>query len=120
MLTIGQLASYTGVTVRAVRHYHQIGLLAEPGRDASGYRSYGATDVVRLIKIRTLAEAGVPLSRVAELLEADEATFAKAVEFILGLIRESLTVDLEIPEPVEEVYSPSPEVSARLSEMEPI
>ena len=49
----------------------------------------------------------------------DEQT-AKAVEFILGLIRESLTVDLEIPEPVEEVYSPSPEVSARLSEMEPI
>ena len=29
MLTIGQLASYAGVTVRAVRHYHQIGLLPE-------------------------------------------------------------------------------------------
>ena len=43
MLTIGQLASYTGVTVRAVRHYHQIGLLPEPDRDASGYRRYGAT-----------------------------------------------------------------------------
>jgi DNA-binding transcriptional MerR regulator len=27
MLTIGQLASYAGVTIRAVRHYHQIGLL---------------------------------------------------------------------------------------------
>jgi DNA-binding transcriptional MerR regulator len=91
MLTIGQLASYTGVTVRAVRHYHQIGLLAEPGRDASGYRSYGATDVVRLIKIRTLAEAGVPLSRVAELLEADEATFAKAVNDIDRRLRAEIT-----------------------------
>ena len=30
MLTIGQLAAYAGVTVRAVRHYHQIGLLPEP------------------------------------------------------------------------------------------
>ncbi|HET8614849.1 MAG TPA: MerR family transcriptional regulator [Actinomycetales bacterium] len=79
MLTIGQLAAYTGVTVRAVRHYHQIGLLPEPERDASGYRSYGATDVVRLTKIRTLADAGVPLSRVGELLEADEETFAAAV-----------------------------------------
>lgn len=38
MLTTGQLAAYTGVTVRAVRHYHQRGLLAEPARDASGYR----------------------------------------------------------------------------------
>ena len=62
MLTIGQLAAYAGVTVRAVRHYHQIGLLPEPERDASGYRRYGATAVVSLIRIRTLANAGVPLS----------------------------------------------------------
>jgi DNA-binding transcriptional MerR regulator len=82
MLTIGQLASYAGVTVRAVRHYHQVGLLPEPERDASGYRSYGASDVVELIKIRTLAEAGVPLSQVGELLRADEATFADAVKAI--------------------------------------
>lgn len=78
MLTIGQLASYAGVTIRAVRHYHQIGLLAEPERDASGYRSYDAAAVVRLIRIRTLAEAGVPLARVRELLDADPATFAAA------------------------------------------
>jgi DNA-binding transcriptional MerR regulator len=79
MLTISQLASYAGVTVRAVRHYHQIGLLAEPGRDSSGYRSYGASDVVRLVRIRTLAEAGVPLARVQELLDATPAEFDDAV-----------------------------------------
>jgi DNA-binding transcriptional MerR regulator len=78
MLTIGQLASYAGVTIRAVRHYHQIGLLPEPERDASGYRSYDAVAVVRLIRIRTLAEAGVPLARVRELLDADPQTFAAA------------------------------------------
>ena len=42
MLTIGQLAAYAGVTTRAVRHYHQVGLLPEPERDASGYRTYAA------------------------------------------------------------------------------
>ena len=78
MLTIGQLASYAGVTIRAVRHYHQIGLLQEPERDASGYRTYDAVAVVRLIRIRTLAEAGVPLARVRELLDADPETFAAA------------------------------------------
>jgi DNA-binding transcriptional MerR regulator len=78
MLTIGGLASYAGVTVRAVRHYHQVGLLPEPERDASGYRTYDAAAVVRLIRIRTLAEAGVPLARVRELLDADPATFAAA------------------------------------------
>ena len=78
MLTIGRLASYAGVTIRAVRHYHQIGLLLEPERDASGYRTYDADAVVRLIRIRTLAEAGVPLARVRELLDADPETFAAA------------------------------------------
>jgi len=78
MLTIGRLASYAGVTIRAVRHYHQIGLLPEPERDTSGYRTYDADAVVRLIRIRTLAEAGVPLARVRELLDADPETFAAA------------------------------------------
>lgn len=82
MLTIGQLAAYAGVTIRAVRHYHHIGLLPEPERDASGYRHYGATAVVALIRIRTLADAGVPLSRVAELLSADAPAFAEAVDSI--------------------------------------
>ena len=82
MVTIGQLAAYAGVTVRAVRHYHQIGLLPEPERDASGYRRYGATAVVSLIRIRTLADAGVPLSQVARMLEADPAAFAEAVDQI--------------------------------------
>ncbi|MEU9591653.1 MerR family transcriptional regulator [Streptomyces sp. NPDC048193] len=79
MLTIGELASYAGVTVRAVRHYHAKGLLPEPERDHSGYRRYDAGAVVELIKIRTLAEAGVPLARVRELLQADQAEFAAAV-----------------------------------------
>ena len=58
MLTIGQLASYAGVTVRAVRHYHAKGLLPEPERDRSGYRRYDAHAVVELIKVRTLTAAG--------------------------------------------------------------
>jgi DNA-binding transcriptional MerR regulator len=79
MLTISQLAAYAGVTVRAVRHYHAKGLLPEPERDHSGYRRYDAAAVVELIRIRTLADAGVPLSRVRDLLDADEAEFAAAV-----------------------------------------
>jgi DNA-binding transcriptional MerR regulator len=82
MLTIGQLAAYAGVTVRAVRHYHQIGLLPEPDRDASGYRRYGAKAVVSLIKIRTLANAGVPLSQIRPMLEADASTFVEMIQRI--------------------------------------
>ncbi|MFC7545592.1 MerR family transcriptional regulator [Plantactinospora sp. GCM10030261] len=79
MLTISELASHAGVTVRTVRHYHAKGLLPEPERDRSGYRRYGADDVVELIKVRTLAEAGVPLSRVRELLRSREEEFTAAV-----------------------------------------
>ncbi|WP_183098315.1 MerR family transcriptional regulator [Nocardioides pelophilus] len=82
MLTIGELASYAGVTVRAVRHYHAKGLLPEPERDHSGYRRYDAAAVVELIRIRTLADAGVPLSRVKQLLAAGDEEFGAAVEEI--------------------------------------
>lgn len=82
MLTISRLAAYAGVTVRAVRHYHQIGLLPEPERDRSGYRTYDAAAVVRLIRIHTLAAAGVPLARVQELLDADQEAFAAGVDEI--------------------------------------
>lgn len=90
MLTISQLAAYAGVTVRAVRHYHQIGLLPEPERDRSGYRRYGAHAVVQLVRIATLADAGVPLSEVADLLEADDDTFAAAVQRIDGRLRDEI------------------------------
>ena len=79
MLTIGKLASFAGVTMRAVRHYHSRGLLPEPDREASGYRRYDAQAVVTLIRIKTLAEAGVPLSRVSELLHADPGRFEHAI-----------------------------------------
>ena len=79
MITIGQLAAYAGVTIKAVRHYHQRGLLEEPPRDSSGYRRYSAGHAIGLVKIKTLAEAGVPLARVKELLAADPGQFAAAI-----------------------------------------
>src|SRR5688500_11836794 len=79
MLTIGRLAEYAGVTAKAIRNYHERGLLAEPERDASGYRRYTAEDATDLVKIRTLAQAGVPLARVRDLLDADDETLAAAI-----------------------------------------
>jgi DNA-binding transcriptional MerR regulator len=88
MITIGQLAHYAGVTIKAVRHYHRRGLLEEPPRDSSGYRRYGAEHATHLVKIKTLAEAGVPLSRIKELLAADSDRFAAAIAEIDRNLRE--------------------------------
>lgn len=79
LLTIGQLATHCGVTVRAIRHYHRVGLLQEPMRDESGYRRYGAQAVVDLVRIKVLADAGVPLAQVSHLLNADPLEFGPAV-----------------------------------------
>ncbi|MFI0987187.1 MerR family transcriptional regulator [Streptomyces exfoliatus] len=79
-LTIGQAAAFVGVTVKTVRHYHRLGLLAEPERDGSGYRRYGSGDLLRLIQVRTLAGAGVPLAEIGDLLDADPERFAAALD----------------------------------------
>jgi DNA-binding transcriptional MerR regulator len=91
MITIGQLAAYAGVTIKAVRHYHQRGLLEEPPRDSSGYRRYSAEHAIALIKIKTLAEAGVPLARIKELLAARPDQFVAAI----GVIDRNLQARLD-------------------------
>lgn len=78
-VTIGQAAAFAGVTVKAVRHYHKHGLIDEPRRDSSGYRRYGSADLLRLVQIRTLAAAGVPLAEIGAVLDADPDRFAAAV-----------------------------------------
>jgi DNA-binding transcriptional MerR regulator len=88
MITIGQLADYAGVTIKAIRHYHKRGLLEEPPRDSSGYRRYTAQHAIQLVKIRTLAEAGVPLARIKELLAAGPDRFAAAIMEVDRILQE--------------------------------
>ena len=90
MITIGQLANYAGVTIKAIRHYHKRGLLEEPPRDSSGYRRYSARHAISLVKIKTLADAGVPLARIKELLAADADRFAEAVTEIDRTLQERI------------------------------
>lgn len=90
MLSIGELAAYVGVTPRAVRFYHQRGLMPEPERDSSGYRRYGADDVIRLTRIAALAGAGVPLARIGELLEAGDEEFARGLAEVDADVRRQI------------------------------
>lgn len=65
----GELAELAGVTVRTLRHYHQIGVLPEPPRSAGGYRRYDVGHVVRLLRITRLTALGVPLSALPVVLD---------------------------------------------------
>ena len=79
MITIGQLAGYAGVSRKTIRVYHAKGVLPEPERDASGYRRYTAPDVIDVIRIRTMAQAGVPLARIRELRSGTDEEFRRAL-----------------------------------------
>ena len=67
-----ELAELAGTTLRAVRHYHQVGLLAEPERRSNGYKQYGVAHLVRLLRIKRLVDLGFTLPQIAELGERDD------------------------------------------------
>ncbi|MFJ5552291.1 MerR family transcriptional regulator [Streptomyces sp. NPDC093225] len=71
-MRIGEIAAFVGVTTRAIRHYHHVGLLPEPRRRANGYRVYTVRDAVLLARIRRLTELGLGLDEVRDVL-ADDA-----------------------------------------------
>lgn len=67
-----EIAELAGTSLRAVRHYHQIGLLAEPERRSNGYKQYGVAHLVRLVRIKRLVDLGFSLQQIAALGETDE------------------------------------------------
>ncbi|GAA0935347.1 MerR family transcriptional regulator [Nonomuraea longicatena] len=70
-MRIGQLAALAGVSTRAVRHYHHLGLLPEPRRLANGYREYTLREAVTLARIRRLSELGLALEEIRDVLDDD-------------------------------------------------
>lgn len=68
-----ELAEMAGTSVKAVRHYHDVGLLDEPERQPNGYKVYEAPHLDRLLHILRLRGIGLPLSRISEVLRTDDA-----------------------------------------------
>ena len=86
LLTVGQLADHSGVTVRTLHHYDAIGLLKPAKRDASGHRFYDRDSVLRLQQILTYRTLRLPLDEIIELLDnaqsravSDQIVQAKAL-----------------------------------------
>lgn len=70
-MRIGEVAQIVGISARSIRHYHRLGVLAEPDRTSGGYREYGVAGLARIARIAFLSSSGVPLREVATLLEAE-------------------------------------------------
>lgn len=108
-----EIAELAGTSLRAVRHYHEVGLLEEPQRRANGYKKYGVSHLVRVLRIKRLTELGFSLSQIASMGEASDhpvealrtldADLAATIERLqrvrveLGLIlRQSAPTDLPL------------------------
>jgi DNA-binding transcriptional MerR regulator len=67
-----EIAELAGTTLRAVRHYHEIGLVAQPQRRANGYKQYGVAHLVRILQIKRLTDLGFSLSQIAAMDDIED------------------------------------------------
>ena len=89
------VAKLAGVTVRTLRHYHQLGLLSEPPRQANGYRDYSPADVARVLRIKRLAGLGFPLSRIGDVLDEMDAEGNATSASALDELDRELALEIE-------------------------
>ncbi|MEU8649955.1 MerR family transcriptional regulator [Streptomyces sp. NPDC048737] len=122
---IGDAAAFAGTTPRAIRHYHAIGLLDEPERGSDDRRRYGYDDMVRLLWIRRMADAGISLDDIHAAFKG-----TTCIEQSLARLEESLASRAAAVEAqraavnrLREVGSPlgllSPLVTGRLRDLPP-
>jgi DNA-binding transcriptional MerR regulator len=84
---IGDAAAFVGSTPRAIRHYHEIGLLPEPERGSDGRRRYGYEDMIRLLWIRKTADAGIALDDIRDAFTTGTASArADSADVISGIL----------------------------------
>jgi len=82
-LTVGELAERSGLTVRTLHHYDEIGILSPARRAAAGYRIYGTEEVERLHRIVSLRQLGFSLEEIGECLSRPEYAFPRVLRLQL-------------------------------------
>jgi MerR family transcriptional regulator, thiopeptide resistance regulator len=87
---VGDLAAATGLTVRALHHFDEIGLVRPAARSAGGHRLYTDDDVRRLYAVVALRHLEMPLNEIAAVLEGDTARLAVAVRRHLDRVEQDL------------------------------
>jgi DNA-binding transcriptional MerR regulator len=90
-LKVGELAQRAGVSVRALHHYDEIGLL-RPNHTSSGHRIYDADDVTRLLQIKALRQLGFSLEDIAQMLGEKDFSVREALALRLTRLREEVAL----------------------------
>jgi DNA-binding transcriptional MerR regulator len=93
---VGELATVTGVTVRTLHHFDQIGLLRPAERSPAGHRRYTISDVQRLYRILALRQVGLSLSEIATSLDSEVDQLGLAVRRQLAQVERQLLVHQQL------------------------
>src|ERR687885_1099790 len=89
---VGELARRTGVSVRTLHYYEEIGLLSPSRRTEAGHRLYTAGDIVRLQKIKSLRYLGLTLEEIRDCLDRPDFSVRRVIELHLSRLREQIEV----------------------------
>lgn len=102
---VGEVAALTGVSIRTLHHYDQIGLLRPTGRTPSRYRLYTESDLLRLQQALTLRYLGFELKQIRELLDRPEFDVAASLAIQRTALRDRIAelerVDVALRELLE-------------------
>jgi len=100
---VGALARQTGLTVRTLHHYDEIGLLAPSLRTGAGHRLYTADDLGRLVQILSLRQLGLSLDEVRESLARPESTLQQVLGLHIAKLRERIDLQQRLCRRLETV-----------------
>src|SRR5699024_5381807 len=93
---IGEVARRSGVSVRMLRHYDELGIAGPSGRAAGGYRDYAEADLRRLVHVESLRSLGLPLAEVARAVDDPGFAPARLMDGVRESIRRRITADTEL------------------------
>jgi DNA-binding transcriptional MerR regulator len=100
---VGELADRTGVSVRALHYYDEIGLLVPAGRTEAGHRLYGEGEVMRLQQIASLRALGLSLDEIRQCLDAEGCSPTRVIELHVARLRERIESERRLCERLEGV-----------------
>ena len=98
---VGALARRTGVSVRALHHYDEIGLLSPSQRTAAGYRLYTGADVIRLQQIKSLRNLGFSLEEIRRFLSRPDVSPERVLQLQIAHLKEQIELQQRLCDRLE-------------------
>jgi len=102
-LKVGELARRTGLTIRTLHHYDEIGLLKPSLHSEAGHRLYSADDVARLQPVISLRQLGFSLEEVRDCLHRQDFSPLEVIDLHLATLRERIELQHKLCERLEAV-----------------